>query len=128
MGSNPGALRSVFKLGNVWGSQDKTNQSRPAALGGVIHKTGNPMKIRVVHENKAADLVVMDGETIGGLRRTLHGIFGIMMERLEIRKDDRLLTDSAATLVASGIGEGAVLSVTVSAPVVVKKKAPATPT
>jgi len=88
---------------------------------------GGAMKVRVVHENKAADLVVMGGETVGGLRNTLHGIFKINLDRLQMWKDDKMLSDSAGTLISQGVGEGSVVNVTISAPVIVKKNVPATP-
>jgi len=123
MGTKSRLSGAVHTLGNPFSSQKKAPP--PAALPAVRQR--GAMKIRVVHENKAADLVMMDGETVGGLRRNLHGIFKINLDRIEIWHNDRQLNADATTLVNSGVGEGSVLQVTISAPKVVAKAAPATP-
>jgi len=83
---------------------------------------------RLAHENKAADLVLMSGETIGSVRGQCHSIFKIAMDRLQLWHNERLITEpGTTTLIKCGIPDGAVITVTVSAPVIKKKEVPATP-
>merc|ERR1711907_50947 len=115
-----GRWTSAAKLG--FGSSKEKKNALPLA------NTPAGMKIRVAHENKAADLVMMDGETMGGLRKSCHSIFKIAYDRQQLIYQDKLMTEpDSVTLVKAGIPDGAVITVTVSAPVVVKKAAPATP-
>merc|ERR1711939_304194 len=101
-------------------------KGRALTLPGI--KGGSSMKLRLAHENKAADLVLMSGETIGSVRGQCHSIFKIAMDRLQLWHNERLITEpGTTTLIKCGIPDGAVITVTVSAPVIKKKEVPATP-
>jgi len=86
------------------------------------------MKLRVVHERRAMDLMMMETEPLSNLRRSCIEVFSIAPGRLEIWLGETLLTQPDATPLRDlGVFDGSVFNVTVSAPVIAKKAAPATP-